>query len=378
MVSYLWNGFCERQSVLCSSQMLKRESIHHLQDLKHGSAASLVCLRGPSGFSLPGESAWIISMKCRDYQTPFPLHLHPVCSPVPGTDAVCVPGVGISLWLRWFLWKARGVVGWFLPRAALADASPCVCDSAAQTPAAHCPGPEPSPEQLPVAQEGTALPPPWPAEQSWSLVWLVAEALNKNRWWKEQNRSMPVSETLVGRVWAVMAGLPQFRVLWRAWSGAQPQVWDSPVGQSPLRREGVLQVFMLQPSSCKLGRSCRSLWVLGWAWLCVPFAFPSFVPPSPPVSLCVSAYLRCKKQQQFHGFSLEEAQMLDHLWPCENTPVLLQKSVGDVLVGGDFSCCLFLLLVCRRSVQHQLPLLSLFLGWWKQQSFVDSEKQSSI
>lgn len=70
--------------------------------------------------------------------------------------------------------------------------------------------------------------------------------------------------------------------------------------------------------------------------------------------------------------------MLAHLWPCENTPVLLQKSVGDVLVGGDFSCCLFLLLVCRRSVQHQLPLLSLFLGWWKQQSFVDSEKQSSI
>lgn len=29
--------------------------------------------------------------------------------------------------------------------------------------------------------------------------------------------------------------------------------------------------------------------------------------------------------------------MLAHLFPCENTPLVLQKSVGDLLVGGDFS-----------------------------------------
>lgn len=39
--------------------------------------------------------------------------------------------------------------------------------------------------------------------------------------------------------------------------------------------------------------------------------------------------------------------MLARLWPCENTPVFLQKSVGDLLVGGDFSFCLFLFLVAE-------------------------------
>lgn len=37
--------------------------------------------------------------------------------------------------------------------------------------------------------------------------------------------------------------------------------------------------------------------------------------------------------------------MLARLWPCENTPVFLQRSVGDLLGGGNFSFCLFLLLV---------------------------------
>lgn len=48
--------------------------------------------------------------------------------------------------------------------------------------------------------------------------------------------------------------------------------------------------------------------------------------------------------------------MLAPLWPCENTPVFLQKSVGDLLVGGDFSFCLFLLLV----VEGQCSISSLF------------------
>ena len=40
--------------------------------------------------------------------------------------------------------------------------------------------------------------------------------------------------------------------------------------------------------------------------------------------------------------------MLAHLWPCENMPVFLQKSVGDLLVGGDFNffvCFILFLLV---------------------------------
>lgn len=63
-----------------------------------------------------------------------------------------------------------------------------------------------------------------------------------------------------------------------------------------------------------------------------------------------------KNNKQLHGFGLEEEQMLAPLWPCENTPVFLQKSVGDLLVGGDFSFCLFLLLV----VEGQCSISSLF------------------
>lgn len=67
--------------------------------------------------------------------------------------------------------------------------------------------------------------------------------------------------------------------------------------------------------------------------------------------------------------------MLAHLGPCENTPVFLQKSVGDLLVGSDFSCvspC------CARSMQQQFSPLSLLLGWWRQQSFVDSKSEPAF
>lgn len=147
----------------------------------------------------------------------------------------------------------------------------------------------------------------------------------------------------------------------RAWPGTQPlepvRFRDSPAGQSPLRREGVLQIFTYSPhhANWKGAAGVCGCWSEGGSVSPLYFHPGLVPPPSPSVSLRISAYLRCKKQQ-FHGFGLEEAQMLAHLWLCENTPVFLQKSVGDVLVGGDFSCCLFLLLV----VEGQCSISSLF------------------
>lgn len=120
---------------------------------------------------------------------------------------------------------------------------------------------------------------------------------------------------------------------------------DSPA----LRGEGVLQLCICQPR----GANCTGAAVrvaLCPLWISIL----AFVPPSPPVSPCVSAYLQNNKQ--LHGFALEEAQTLAPLWPCENTPVFSQKSGGERLVGGDFSFCLFLLLV----VEGQCSISSLF------------------
>lgn len=51
--------------------------------------------------------------------------------------------------------------------------------------------------------------------------------------------------------------------------------------------------------------------------------------------------------------------MLVHLWPCENRPVFLQKSVGDLLVGGDFNFFFFFFFLFLLVVEGQSSISSL-------------------
>lgn len=166
------------------------------------------------------------------------------------------------------------VAGWLLPRAGLADASPCVCDTAA---AAADPSPAGCSQQLiPVLLPpwGAAIllsqgwrgaepsigsclwggragggrlclqsaGPHWPPEESWSLVWLLAETPKKKNLCGRSGITQGLScVTLARRVWGMMSGLPQFKVLWgQNWeslTGAQPlepvRFRDSPGGAQP-------------------------------------------------------------------------------------------------------------------------------------------------
>lgn len=68
--------------------------------------------------------------------------------------------------------------------------------------------------------------------------------------------------------------------------------------------------------------------------------------------------------------------MLAHLWPCEDMPVFLQKSVGGLFVGRD--SCFVSPPCCRRSTQHQFSPLSLLLGSYQRQNFAGSTSSAAF
>lgn len=106
----------------------------------------------------------------------------------------------------------------------------------------------------------------------------------------------------------------------------------------------------------------------------------AFVPPLlyASVSPCVSAYLRCKKQQAIPWLGFRRGADVGSSVALWKYASVLAEICGRLACGWG----VFILFIsppcCRRSVQHQLPPLSLLLGWWQWQSFVDSESKAAF
>lgn len=112
MVGYLWDGFCAGQCVLCSSQTLRRESIHHLEELSRGSAAARAAC---------GALAQLREMQRLSSSVPLS-QLH---------SAAASESFGTSGWL-WCSYAKPRECGW------LAAAGPCVRDPAWAEPGPGC------------------------------------------------------------------------------------------------------------------------------------------------------------------------------------------------------------------------------------------------